>query len=464
MSVFKNSLFVCCLFLSSLAAAQITPALKVFTQKENLSHARISFKAVDLTTGKTVAAYHENESLTPASTMKLVTTATAVEVLGADFRYETAVFYDGVIHNSILDGDLYIQGSGDPTLGSEFIDENKEKFLNDWAEAIQKAGITSITGDVIAVDSLFAYPGVSLRWMWEDLGNQYASGIYGISIFDNAYRVYLQSAASGTKATITRIDPPLPTLHFTNDIIAEGTSDNSLVSGIPFSNERRLYGTIPPNRTSLTLKGDIPDPGLFLAQYVVSYLKKRGIEVQGNATTYRLSPKTAKQKNELAVASSPYLASIIRVTNMRSNNHYAEHLYQTLLVKKVDISAYWERKGLDTSALFMYDGSGLSPMDAVSATFLTDLLIYMDKKDGKSGAFYHSFPVVGKEGTVVSFLKDTPLAGKARLKTGSIMNVQAYAGYIEKGDKRYAIAIIVNNFTDNRAKLRKDIEQLFLGL
>jgi D-alanyl-D-alanine carboxypeptidase/D-alanyl-D-alanine-endopeptidase (penicillin-binding protein 4) len=103
-------------------------------------------------------------------------------------------------------------------------------------------------------------------------------------------------------------------------------------------------------------------------------------------------------------------------------------------------------------------------MNAVSAQFLTDLLMYMDKKGVKSGAFYQSLPVAGKEGTVVSFLKGTPLASKARFKTGSMTNVQAYAGYIEKGDKRYAVAIIINNFTDKRAQLKKDIEQLLLSL
>jgi D-alanyl-D-alanine carboxypeptidase/D-alanyl-D-alanine-endopeptidase (penicillin-binding protein 4) len=461
-------LFVCYLLFTSAGSisAQIPPALKTFIQKENLQHAGIGFKAVDLATGQTFAAYNDRSSFTPASNMKIVTTATALDVMGSRFRYETPLFYSGEIQNAVLKGNLYIQGTGDPSLGSEHLDGNREDFLKQWLTDIQKAGIQSIDGDVIVLDQLFGYEGVSPKWMWEDLGNYYAPGIYGISVFDNMYRIYLQSFSPGTKTSVLSIEPEINNLAFTNEIVAGDTkSDESYISGLPFSTERRLYGTIPPNRTTFPVKGDIPDPGLFLANYFKTYLQKNGIEVKGEGTTYRLNQQLPENQQLIAKVQSPDLASIVRIINVKSNNHYAEHLYQTLkIVRETGIPAYWEEKGLDASALFMYDGSGISPLNAVSAGFLTDLLVYMDKKEGQAGAFYQSLPVAGKEGTVAAFLQHTPLNGKAHVKSGSITDVQSYSGYIEKNGKRYAFSLIVNRFTGKRADLRKDMEQLLVNL
>ena len=112
----------------------------------------------------------------------------------------------------------------------------------------------------------------------------------------------------------------------------------------------------------------------------------------------------------------------------------------------------------------MFDGSGISPMNAVSASFMNSILEYMYKKEGFSGAFYQSLPLAGREGTVASFLKGSVLDGKARVKSGSITNVQAYSGYIEHGGKNYAFTIIINNFRGTRPVLRKQIERLLVGL
>jgi D-alanyl-D-alanine carboxypeptidase/D-alanyl-D-alanine-endopeptidase (penicillin-binding protein 4) len=461
-------LFIYCLFISGFrtVSAQVPQALKTFVQKENLRHAGIGFKAIDLITGKTLATYNEQLSLTPASNMKLITTATALTVLGERFFFETPLFYDGVIQNGVLNGNLYIQGVGDPTLGSEYLEENNEDFLNKWLTGIRKAAIRSIAGNVIILDQLFDYEGVSPQWLYEDLGNYYAPSIYGISVFDNIYQVYLQSYAPGTKTTLLSMNPEIDGLSFKNEVIAgETNSDESFVSGFPFAYERRLYGTIPANRASFPVRGDIPDPGLFLAKYFIAYLQKNGIEVKGEGNTYRLGMQTPESRNELATVQSPTLNFITRVVNVKSNNHYAEHLFRMLkTVKEMDIPAYWKEKGLDETALFMYDGSGISPLNAVSAGFLTDLLVYMDKTEGISGAFYQSLPVAGKEGTVASFLKNTPLTGKAHIKSGSITGVQSYSGYVEKDGKRYAFSLIINHFTGKRADLRKEIECLLVNL
>ena len=441
-------------------------ALPVFLHSNCLKHAAVSFNIVDLSTGESCVAWNENQSLTPASTMKIVTTATALDVLGENFRYETDVVYDGDIEDSVLRGNIYVKGVGDPTLGSEYIEKGKTDFLHNWVNAVRKAGIKSIAGNVIVLDSLFGYEGLPKRWLLEDIGNYYAPGIYGISVFDNMYRAYLQSFSPGQNTTFLRSDPILKGVHFNNEIKAgRFDGDSAAIFGLPFSTERRLYGTISPRSKAFMLRGDIPDPGLCLANYFVDYLRANGISVNGEATTYRISRQFPVREKQITVTYSEPLSSIIRITNVRSNNHYAEHLFQRLQnVDFVSITDYWKKKGVDSSALFMYDGSGLSPSNALSAGFLTDLLKYQYEKEGDSGAFYQSLPVAGKEGTVAAFLKNTSLVGSVRLKSGSIAHVQAYAGYIEKGEKRYAFAIIVNNFSGKRAELRKQIERLFVSL
>ncbi|MDR0505612.1 MAG: D-alanyl-D-alanine carboxypeptidase/D-alanyl-D-alanine-endopeptidase [Dysgonamonadaceae bacterium] len=465
----KYYLFVYCFVFSGIISlfAQTHPALTNFIQKENLRHAGIGFKAIDLTTGKTVAACNENMALIPASNIKIITTATALELLGEDFHFETPVFYDGAIRDSVLEGNLYIQGSGDPTLGSEFTDENKEFFLQKWCNDIWKAGIRNILGNVIVLDQLFGYEGISRKWLWEDLGSYYAPGIYGISIFDNYYKVYLRSYSPGEATSVLNTKPKMENITFINNITANAENmDKSLVSGIPFSGERYLHGTIPANMSSFAVKGDIPDPGLYLANSFAAHLQKKGIRIKGKATTFRLNPQMPETySNILTSVQSPSLSKIIQVVNVKSNNHYAEHLFKLLTVaKEINISAYWHGKGLDTLALFMHDGSGTSPLNAVSAGFLTDILVYMDKKKGVNGAFFKSLAIAGKEGTVASFLKTTPLAGMAHIKSGSITGVQAYSGYIENGNKRYAFSLIVNHFSGKRAALRKDMEQLLVEI
>jgi len=469
MSIIKRKILLLnVMFIVSIVivSAQKPAALDGFLQSKGLTHAAISFKAVDLSDGKTIASFNEKMAVIPASNMKIVTTATALDTLGDNFRFQTALTYDGTINNSVLDGNLYLKGSGDPTLGSEFMIGDKEGFLRDCLTALRKVGIKSIDGDIIVLDQLFGYEGISPTWLLEDLNSYYAPGIYGISIFDNTYRIYLQSYKPGTRVKIRSVSPEIPGLHLTNELKASKSSgDRSRIDGLFSSLEKRLYGTIPANRTNYIIKGTIPDPGSFLADYLYKFLEKNDITIKGRATTFRLAQKLPENDQVITIIQSPRLPAIVRETNVESNNHYAEHLYHKLLtLDSLNISDYWERRGLDGSSLFMADGSGLSPTDAVTADFLTDILIYMYEKTGTMGSFYQSLPIAGKEGTVASFLKKTPLVGKVRLKSGSISRVQSYSGYVEDGNNHYAFSLIVNNFSGKRADLRKAIEELLVGL
>ena len=463
----KRILLLALVLISRFALYAQTPYSFIsFLKNRNLAHASVSFKAIDLSTERIVVSHQDNMSLTPASNLKLVTTATALELLGSMFYFETSLLYDGNIQDNTLYGNLYIKGSGDPTLGSEFITDDKESFMREWLKALHNIGIRRITGNIIALDQLFGYEGVSRKWLWEDIGTHYAPGIYGINVFDNMYRIYMQSSNSDNLTTVLYTEPQINNLQITNDIKASGdSSDDASVFGLPFSNEMRLYGTIPAYQSSYVVKGAIPDPGLLLANYFSDFLRKNGIIVEGKATTYRLDPVTPIVEKIVSSVRSVDLASIIQTINVRSHNLYAEQLYKVLTeLNSIDIQEFWRNRGLDSEGLFMYDGSGISPQNAISTGFLIDLLIYMYKKSGYSDTFYQSLPVAGVNGTVASFLRNTPLSGKARLKSGSISNVQSYSGYIENNGKVYVVSLIINNFTGERSDLQKEIERLFVRL
>ena len=451
-------------------------ALNTFVKLPNLKHAGIGIEVIDLETGNVVCKHNENVSLRPASTLKLLTTASALEILSDKYKYRTSLYAVGNINeNGTLEGFLFISGSGDPSLGSEYLNVDKEAFLRDWLVALQNAGIKKITGGIQVSANSDCYEPVSTKWILEDVGNYFAPEIYPVSIFDNTYRLYLKSGIPGTKPEIIRTEPEV-NLIFKNFLkAASNHADSAYIRGLPLVKERFLYGSIPSGKSDFAIKGAIPNPPLFLAEYVQKYLNKNGITVEGN---FAESQRTiAPDDIFLHQTYSNSLSEIIKVTNFKSNNHFAESLFYTIGKEKTNLSdctyipgqsasyikKFWENKGIDMSGAFVCDGSGLSPSNAVTAELLTGLLVYMSKKSSFSQTFYNSLPEAGKEGTVHNFLKTKKPGVTARIKSGSISNVQSYAGYIEKDGKKYAFAIIVNNFTGTRSSLRNQMEHFLLN-
>ncbi len=380
-----------------------------FTNNSLLQNANISLLVKELETGKTVSSFNAQKSMIPASTMKLVTTAAALEMLGPDFCFQTTLAISGKIaKDSVLTGDLYIIGGGDPTLGSEKTGD--PDFLNKWVWALRKSGINKINGQIIADAGIFDDEGINPDWTWEDIGNYYAAGVYGISYMDNTCKLVLKTGKPGTTPEILRTIPEIPELTFKNNLKSTSISfDSAYFYGAPHSNVRVLRGEVPANRAEFITKGDIPNPAILLAQEFQKKLFENGIKVTKQPTDIVPANKTCVP---IYIYKSPSLREIITETNVHSNNHYAEHIFRYLGIDKqepatsgravANIKAFWKSKGLPVDQLFMYDGSGLSPMDAVSAQFYVDLLTYMSEKSQNSAVFFNSLPVAGESGTLSS--------------------------------------------------------------
>src|ERR1035437_304443 len=250
-----------------------------FVNNPLLENANISLLVKDLSTNKTIFQFRPNNSTIPASTMKLVTTATALEILGPKFCFQTKLEIDGKINSDgVLNGNLYIRGGGDPTLGSEHLGEHD--FLTKWVEEVKKLGIKKINGQIIADGTLYDDQGVNPKWTWEDIGNYYAAGASGISYMDNTYQLVLKSGIEGSTPEILRVEPEIPTLTFENQLKSTSIAfDSAYFYGAPHSNLRSIHGEIPANRIEYIIKGDIPNPGLLLAEHFQDKLLENGINI-----------------------------------------------------------------------------------------------------------------------------------------------------------------------------------------
>lgn len=482
----RNKIVLLCLLicLHLLAGAQTPAPVKWLLQAPYMRGASFSLVVKDVQEGRTVYSYDTDRLQSPASVLKTVATATAFEILGEDYRYPTTLEYDGILENGTLEGNLYIKGSGDPSLGSSHFAPGQNKFLSTWIAALQKAGIKHITGSVISDESIFDTEGVSIKWLREDMGNYYAPGSYGISIFDNMYKLSLQTGAAGTRPVLKGTEPDIPFIRFKNYLkAAPVSSDSAYIIGAPLDDVRYLYGVLPANREAYVLKGDIPDPALYLARYLTDQLQQKGIRVDGSPSCYRIEVEENRwkkgERKEIVTTYSPTLREIASVCNHVSHNLYADALVKTVGLQYKPrrnemissfgrgvqvVKEYWEKKGLDVFPLRMNDGSGLAPADKVSAGFMGELLVYMATESAVSDAFIASLPQAGIEGSVRNFLKGSKLQGKARLKSGGITGVRSYAGYITKDGKTYAVAVFSNNYSCPMSRMTRALEKLLLQL
>lgn len=438
-------------------------------------HAQIAVSVMTLPK-EIVEVDHNSEGLlVPASILKLVTTASALELLGADHRFETGLDYVGTLNDSILDGDLVIRGGGDPTLGSRYLGEPRPTFLTRWVELVKNAGIREIRGRVVADAGLFDDEPLSPYWLWEDLGNYYAAGAFGLGVHDNSYTLHLRSEAPGTRPHILGTDPPLPRLQLENRLLAApNNKDSAYIYGVPYVWHHSLRGTLPANRTRFSIRGALPDPPLQAAILLHDALTRHGVSVRNEPATLRTYTLPQVMTTRLGVHVSPPLSRIVTIIHHNSDNVYAECLLRHLAATRFKppysakqgiavIHDHWKRQGLDTDGLIMVDGSGLSPVNRLSARFLCQLLAYMSTRSPQAETFETSLPLAGVEGTVSGFLNDTPLAGKVRLKSGTHQHVTNYAGYSYRNGIKQVVVLMVNHGDLPRQQVRKDLAECLLG-
>ncbi len=445
-------------------------SMAIFLKDSHTRYANVGVYIKDLRSGEEIDSYRKSNAIPPASVMKILTTATALEIMGEDSCLQTVLEYTGKIENGTLNGNLYIHGYGDPTLGGA---KQGQTFLQTWAKAVRDAGIRTINGNVIADLSYFNGDALNPAWLWEDAGNYYAPGIYSLAYMDNTMNVILRSDQVGSLAKVLYTVPNVPGIEFENHIrCTQIQEDGAYIHGMPYNFKRYLVGAIPSNRGQFGVKGDLPNPGLLLAQHFTSRLRQAGITVNGEASY--ISERNLLPRTKLYTHQSMSLGDIVVLTNQHSINLYAETLYWLLGARlgtpcnlhnaEKMVRNYWRNRGVNLMGATIKDGCGLAPQNAISPESLVDILTYMYASSNRE-AFYQSLPVSGKSGTLRSLLVGTELEGRVHAKSGTIAGTKNYAGYIELPDGgRWVFAVMVSSAIGKSSEIKHVIERYLLDV
>ena len=439
-----------------------------------LVNASICMTVSNSQTGEMLIESKPQLSLVPASILKLVTTATALEVFGPDFRFETTLTASGTIRNDTLFGDLQISGGGDPTLGSKYFPENNH-FLDDWIQALKSKSINVVTGNLLMDATIYEAQMIPNTWIWEDIGNYFGAGASGISVYDNQYEIHLSSTNEAGKPTKTeRINPEIPGLELQNEVLSSDTnSDQAYIFGSPMETRRVIRGTIPKNRSDFVIKASAPNPAALLASEFRKKLVATGISVLGE-TKFEKAKNNIDSTLTLSVIQSPTLREIIKVTNHESVNLFAEHFLKHLAFRNSGLGTtndgckfvvqFWKDKGLDMTGFFMNDGSGLSRFNAITTSQMVSILNYMKTKSAYSTDFYQSLATVGN-GTLTVFRNENFPDQCLHAKSGSMTRVRCYAGYmITDSGRQLSFTVMLNNFSCSQAEAIRKIEDVLLEM
>lgn len=435
-------------------AQKLDAATKNLMESSGAVSSNLSFYVSD-ESGNQVYDYQGNKGLSTASTQKIFTAAAALEILGKNYTYKTASAYSGTISNGNLNGNLFISSNGDPTLGSWRYEGYKpENFRQKLMESIKKSGIKKISGDLIVDDSYFDHQTVPGGWPWDDLGNYYGAGVWGINWRENQFDINM----SGTE--FKSFSYPLEGVKWLNDLKAGGNSDQSLIFTAPHSDVALINGTLPSKL--VTVSGATPNPPLQLGMEVKQWLKESGIDFSGKVVTNAQLEIQGKKslefpkQNLILTYESPTLDKIVYWFLRKSINMYGETLVKTLGKEKKGNSSFktgvaflkefWKGKGINPAMINFADGSGLSPQNYVSAKAEVQALLYA-KKQPWFEVYYDGFPT-----------QDNGL----KMKSGTMRDTKSYAGYhTSKDGKKYVFSIIINNYQGSGgAELQKILNVL----
>jgi len=441
--------------------ARLDAAMKKMQADDQFKHAMISLYVVDSKTGKQVFDKNSQVGLATASSLKVVTSATAFELLKKDYRYKTALGYDGDITGNKLNGNLFVTASGDPTFGSWRWESTKmDTVMQKIIATLKEKNITEVTGDLIIDDSKWETQATPRGWTWDDIGNYYGAGARGLNWHENQYDLILKPGRNtGDPVEIVGTEPELQVSALINELKTgkPGSGDNSVIYLPEDGVTGYVRGTVQTTGKTITVSGSMPNAS-------VSFIKTMTDLLQKN-TSFSGKVKTSvlyfinKEKITVAAGSlfsfySPSLDSINYWFLQRSVNLYGEALVKTIAYERTNfgstdtginiIKDFWEKRGIERSALNMIDGSGLSPANRITTNALVTVMQYARQRDW-----------------FTSFMNALPLQNGIKMKSGSIGGVRSYTGYVKsKTGAEYTFAFIINNYHGNAGTVREKMWNL----
>ena len=439
---------------------ELHKALDGFAKLENLKGASWGLAIRNLKDGTLLVEKSANENFIPASNMKLLTSLNAFHNLGEKYTFKTRVFTDGQIDQGILNGNLLIEGNGDPSIATDGRDKLKSAFFTRLIESLKKQGVQSVKGEIRTIKSENPYQGIRKDWTWSDIGNYYGAGIFPLNINENQFHTYIDANREGTPAKVRRRDSLAGNIDLSEidlETSSAGSPDMAYYYWVPGTNKIRLEGSVPQENESQRIKGSLQDPETVFIQVLKKELEKAGIQVMGEALK-------GNGKLPLTSLESPTLSSIAAEVNLNSNNLMTEALAYAMCGKGDRcLENGWthlERFAKLTDfppGYYLADGSGLSLSNRISPAGLSNSLVWAMKQEWKD-AFLSTLPIAGISGTMKNFCKGA--TGKIQAKSGTLTRTLCYSGYAETAHGKVAFSLMVNNYHGAYKEMKEQVGKL----
>lgn len=442
------------------------PQLDALFDNPIWSNARWGVKIIDLESSDTLYERDAAKGFMPASNLKLYTTAAALEYLGPNLRFETALFITGSLEKGVLRGNIVIVGSGDPSISGRYIDDTPTTaILNRWVDAVRTAGIRRVEGAVVGDDDTFDESHLSGTWQLDYFQEWYAAENSGLAINENCWDATITPGTKPGAAARVKLEIPTRFITVRNEVIT--TAPTGKKGGDPPIEFTRDYeenivtvrGFIAADAQPFHIWGGVRNGTLYTATLLHEALDRAGIKVAKGARDIDDMPNKAAVRDEknralLTTHVSPPMSRLVAIVNKPSQNFYADQL-----LKVVGRAAYGsgdfnsgERAvrdmlttaGLEASGLQMHDGSGLSRQDLVEPRLTAGLLAWAATRPWFQ--FYHdSLPIAGVDGTIRSRMKGTIAENVVHAKTGYIGRVRSLSGYTTTTANRRIVFCMMNN-------------------
>ena len=410
-------------------------------------------------------ALNPSKLVMPGSNMKILTLAAAVDRLGWDYRFDTKFVAVAPVDNGILHGDLFIVGSGDPSI-SERSDERG--ILRTLAQQVRDSGIRQIDGRIIGDDDAFDDQQLGAGWAWDNLPYGYAAPISALEYNEGSVDLVVKAGAAAGAPVDLQVRPEGSALEVENHLVTVAESGTGVLTmeRLPGSLRLIVRGQIPAKAAPFARTASVDNPTQFFANAFRSALVAEGVQVDRGALDmdYVLPKPDLTSARTLAARHSPPLAQLAVSMMKVSQNQYAELLLKALGGRQVARERL-TAMGIDEASYVMADGSGLSRYNYVTDETLVRLLRRFQQRPADAAAFGATLPIAGRDGTLAGRMVGTPAEGKVRAKTGTVENLRAISGYVEDADGELLVfSIIANNFALPSAQVTAAADKALIRL
>lgn len=420
------------------------------TIQQKLPNTPVGVFIQEAKTGKILFERRAQETFLPASTLKVISAATSLFLLGPQFQYETAFRAQSKsIKMGILNGNLYLVFSGDPS----FQTENLIKMI----EELKSSGLRQIKGNIVIDDTLFKGKSHPYGWLNDDLAWYFAAPTTTVILDENKVDLRLISNKTlGEKASISLSSDSLLPIKIKQDVISVTETDAKenceLDVSMDEQNNILLKGCWPAKNQNDELKVAVQNPNYAAMQILKKALKSENITLTGKI----IFGESPKDLQTLASHHSLPLETLIKNLLEKSNNLYAESLLKTMGVKQFNLGTFQagikamkevlnRQFAIDTTGMRLQDGSGASRYDAVTPEQLGRVLYVMYHNTELGKIFHDALPNSGLTGTLKKRMESFDLNGVVWAKTGTMTGVSALAGYINKPNNEDLIFVIMIN-------------------